>query len=172
MIFNIRTILLSLAAGCLVTTVSAQQDTNTSYFTVSGGVGASSFRYDLNYQIEGLQEKGKRNGKLGYEVDIRYSYFFNPNWGLATGIGISRYATVGKLKGDMSDGKYMKLGNMVDDDDLSGQPREFELRGRLKNLEEKQTAFLLDIPLMAMYQTRFGEEEKWGMYAEIGRAHV
>lgn len=196
MISNIRSIVLSLAAGCLVTTVSAQQGTGsrernryddrrqqpreyreseqdttkrkTSYLTVSGGVGSSSFRYDLNYQIEGFQEKGNRNSKLGYEIDIRYSYFFNPHWGFATGVGISRYATVGKLKGDMSDDKYMKLGNMIDDDDFSGHPREFELRARLKNLEEKQTAFLLDIPLMAMYQTRFGEEEKWGMYAGLG----
>ena len=29
-------------------------------------------------------------------------------------------------------------------------------------------AFLLDIPLLAMYQTHFGEEEKWGMYAGLG----
>lgn len=68
----------------------------------------------------------------------------------------------------MSDDKYMKLGNMTDDDDFSGHSREFELRARLKNLEEKQTAFLLDIPLLAMYQTHFGEEEKWGMYAGLG----
>ena len=142
--------------------------TKTSYLTVSGGVGSSSLRYDLDYKIEGFQEKGNRDNKLGYEVDIRYSYFFNPHWGVATGVGISRYATVGRLRGDMSDDKYMKLGNMIDDDDFSGHPREFELRARLKGLEEKQTAFLLDIPLMAMYQTRFGEEENWGMYAGLG----
>lgn len=196
MISNIRKTVLLLATGCLVSTVSAQQGTGgrersqynnnqqqqreyreeqrdttktkTSYLTVSGGVGSSSLRYDLNYKIEGFQEKGNRDNKLGYEVDIRYSYFFNPHWGIATGVGISRYATVGRLRGDMSDDKYMKLGNMIDDDDFSGHPREFELHARLKSLEEKQTAFLLDIPLMAMYQTRFGEEENWGMYAGLG----
>jgi len=142
--------------------------TKMSYLTVSGGVGSSSFRYKLNYQIEGFDEKGKRNAKLGYEIDVRYSYFFNRHWGFSTGVGISRYATAGKLNGDMSDGKYMKLDNMIDDDDFSGHPREFELRARLKNLEEKQTAFLLDIPLMAMYQTRFGEKENWGLYTGLG----
>lgn len=178
MISTIKKAVLILAAGCLATTVSAQQETGgreenrdmtkTSYLTVSGGVGSSSLGYKLNYQIEGFEEKGKRNAKLGYEVDIRYSYFFNRHWGFSTGVGISRYATVGKFNGDMSDGKYMILGNMTDDDDFSGHPREFELRARLKNLEEKQTAFLFDIPLMAMYQTRFGEEENWGMYAGLG----
>ena len=200
-ISNIKKTIFLFAAGCLATTVSAQQETGgrersqynngqqqqrqrqeyredyreekkdttkTSYLTVSGGVGSSSFRYKLNYQIEGFEEKGKRNAKLGYEIDLRYSYFFNRHWGFSTGVGISRYATTGKLTGDMSDDKYMKLGNMTDDDDFSGHPREFELRARLKNLEEKQTAFLLDIPLLAMYQTHFGEEEKWGMYAGLG----
>ena len=200
-ISNIKKTIFLFAAGCLATTVSAQQGTGgrehsqynngqqqqrqrqeyredyreekkdttkTSYLTVSGGVGSSSFRYKLNYQIEGFEEKGKRNAKLGYEIDLRYSYFFNRHWGFSTGVGISRYATTGKLTGDMSDDKYMKLGNMTDDDDFSGHPREFELRARLKNLEEKQTAFLLDIPLLAMYQTHFGEEEKWGMYAGLG----
>lgn len=178
-ISNIRKSVLLLAVGSMAITVSAQRETTygreakkdstkTSYLTVSGGVGASSLRYDLNYQIEGFGEKGKRNNKLGYEIDIRYSYFFNRHWGVATGVGISRYATTGKLNGDMSDSKYMKLGNMIDDDDFSGHPREYELRARLKNIEEKQTAFLLDIPLMAMYQTRFGEEEKWGLYAGLG----
>jgi hypothetical protein len=194
MISKINKTILLFAAGILSTTVSAQQGTGgreygqyshqqqreyrqeqrdttrtkTSYLTVSGGVGSSSFRYDLDYRIEGFQEKGNRDSKLGYEVDIRYSYFFNPHWGVTTGVGISRYATVGRLRGDMSDDKYMKLGTMTDDDDFSGHPRDFELRVRLKSLEEKQTAFLLDIPLMAMYQTHFGEEENWGLYAGLG----
>lgn len=168
MISKIRKTVLLLATGCLVSTVSAQQGTGgrersqynnnqqqreyreeqrdttktkTSYLTVSGGVGSSSLRYDLNYQIEGLQEKGSRDNKLGYEVDIRYSYFFNPHWGFATGVGISRYATVGRLKGDMSDDKYMKLGNMIDDDDFSGHPREFELRARLKTWKKSKQLF-------------------------------
>lgn len=160
-ISNIKKTIFLFAAGCLATTVSAQQETGgrersqynnsqqqqrqrqeyredyreekkdttkTSYLTVSGGVGSSSFRYKLNYQIEGFEEKGKRNAKLGYEIDLRYSYFFNRHWGFSTGVGISRYATTGKLTGDMSDDKYMKLGNMTDDDDFSDHPREFELR--------------------------------------------
>ena len=149
MISKINKTILLFAAGILSITVSAQQGTGgrehgqynnnqqreyreeqrdttktkTSYLTVSGGVGSSSLRYDLNYQIEGLQEKGSRDNKLGYEVDIRYSYFFNPHWGVATGVGISRYATVGRLRGYMSDDNYMKLGNIIDDDYFSGHPR-------------------------------------------------
>ena len=134
-----------------------------SYFTVSGSVGSSSFDYKLN----SLGEKGSRSGAMGYGIDLKYSYFFNSHWGVSTGVGISHYGSKGKLKGSLSDEKYIPLGNQIDNDD-EGRPRDFELRARLTNLEEKQTAYTLDIPLMLSYQTRFGEEQRWGMYGGLG----
>lgn len=134
-----------------------------SYFTVAGSVGANSFNYKLN----SLGEKGSRRANIGYGVDLKYSYYFDNHWGLSTGIGITHYSTTGKLIGGISDGKYYNLG-MLTDDDLQERPREFQLRARLSNLEEKQTAFLFEVPIIGMYQTRFGEEENWGMYAGLG----
>jgi len=134
-----------------------------SYISVSGSVGSSGFNYKLN----SLNEKGDRSTKLGYGIDVKYSYYFNTHWGIATGIGLSRYATEGKLNGSMTDGSYYSLGSLVDNDE-EGRPRDFELRTRVNNLKEKQTSFLLEVPIMGMYQTRFGDEEKWGIYAGLG----
>jgi len=142
-----------------------QQNDNekSSYISVSGTVGSSGFNYKLN----SLNEKGDRSSKLGYGIEVKYSYFFNQHWGVATGFGFSRYETAGKLAGSMTDASYYSLGSFVDNDE-AGRPRDFELRTRINNLEEKQTAFMLEVPIMGMYQTRFGEEEKWGIYGGLG----
>jgi len=132
-----------------------------SYFSVSGSAGSSSLQYKLG-------SEGSRESKLGYGVQLGYSYFFNPHWGLSTGVGLSHYKSIGKLKGDLGVNDYMNLGNRVDDDDISGNPRDYELRARIGNWRESQTALLLEIPLMGMYQTRFGDSERWGMYGGLG----
>lgn len=134
-----------------------------SYLTVSAGLGSSSF----DYKLKGLNEQGTRKGQLGYSIDLKYSYFFNPHWGFTTGVGISRYQTKGKLTGGIDDNSFYNLGLQTDNDE-EGRPREFQLRARIKNLEEKQTAFFIEIPLMLSYQTHFGDSAKWGMYGGIG----
>ncbi len=145
------------------------QDAKGSYLTVSGGIGSSSLVYKLTYQIKNMEQQGNRKkSNLGYNFEIRYSYYFDTHWGMGTGFGVSRYGATGKIKGDMSDDKYMILGQYTDDDVISGNPREYELRARLQNIQERQTAYLLDIPLMLLYQTRFGEEQIWGMYGGAG----
>ncbi len=134
-----------------------------SFLTVSGSLGSSSF----DYKLRSLNEEGTRKGQLGYGIDLRYSYFFNPHWGVTTGVGISRYATKGKLVGGITDNSYYELG-MQTDNDIEGRPRDFELRARVKNLEEKQTAYFIEIPLMLSHQTHFGDSAKWGMYGGVG----
>jgi len=134
-----------------------------SYLSFSGRVGVGGLDYSLN----SLGEKGSQSNKLGYGFEFLYSYYINNHWGFSTGIGISRYVSVGKLKGGIADESYYKLGMLVDDD-YAERPTDFELRARISNLEEKQTTFFLDVPIMLLYQTRFGEEEKWGMYGGLG----
>jgi hypothetical protein len=134
-----------------------------SYLSVSGKIGPGG----LVYKLSSLNEEGSCSGELNYGFDFLYGYFFNNHWGLSTGIGVSRYGTVGKLKGAIVDGYYYNLGQLTDDD-FDGHPKDFELRTRLSKLEEKQTTFFLDIPFMLTYQVRFGEEEKWGIYGGLG----
>lgn len=135
-----------------------------SYLSVSGGIGSSGLKYDLT----GLNgEQGSRDSKLGYGFEVKYSYFFNNHWGVTTGIGLSQYAAVGKLKGSLDENTYYSLGQFTDDD-LTGRPIDFELRTRLTNLEEKQTIWFLEVPLMLSYQTYFGDSARWGLYGGLG----
>jgi len=135
-----------------------------SYLTISAGVGSSSFNYKLN----SLGEKGTSKAQLGYGIDIKYSYFFTTHWGITSGVGLSHYATKGKFQGGITDGNYYKLG-MQTDNDLEGRPRDFELRARVSNLEEKQMAYFLEIPLMLSYHTYFKEQNRcWGFYGGLG----
>lgn len=134
-----------------------------SYFTVSGSIGSSSF----DYKLKSLNETGTRKGGLGYGIDLRYSYFFSAHWGVTTGVGLSHYSTKGKLKGGITDNSYYNLGKQTDNDE-EGRPRDFELRSRISNLEEKQNAYFLEIPLMISYKTYFGDSAKWGIYGGIG----
>lgn len=129
--------------------------------TVSGGAST------LDYKLRSLSEEGKRKGSFGYGVNVNYSYFFNTHWGIVTGVSASQYTAKGKLMGDLTDENYHALGNLIDND-FEGRPRSFELRARLKNLEEKQTAWLVDVPIMLAYQTYFGDEKKWGIYGDLG----
>jgi len=162
-----RVLILGVLTLVSITTVLAQEQNarKGSYLTISAQTGSSSIKYDL----KGLKdEKGNRSSKLGYGFDLKYNYFFDSHWGVATGVGLSHYQSTGKLKGAMNDETYYSLGKGFTDFDEEGRPRTFELRTRVTNLEEKQTTWLLDVPVMFMYQTRFGDEEKWGMYGGLG----
>lgn len=135
-----------------------------SYLTISGSIGSSS----LNYKLNSLGEKGSRKGSLGYGIDIKYSYFFDPHWGITSGVGIGYYGTTGKLKGSLSEQSFYNLGKLTDDD-WQPAPKDFELHTRITNLEEKQTTYLVEIPLMLSYQTYFKEQSScWGLYGGIG----
>jgi len=135
-----------------------------SYLTVSGNIGGSS----LNYKLNSLGEKGSRSAGLGYGIDVKYSYFFHPHWGITSGVGISYYGTTGKLKGSLAEDKFHNLGKLTDND-WQPAPKDYELRARVTNLEEKQTTYLLEVPLMVSYHTYFREQGScWGIYGGLG----
>ena len=131
-----------------------------SFAIKTGGTG-------LNYKLNSLDEKGKYSNGLGYGFDLDYSYYFDSHWGISGGVGLSHYSSKGKLKGSLSDDSFYNLGAFTDDD-FEGRPRDFELRTRITNLEEQQTTFFVDIPVMLVYQTRFGDDQQWGLYGGIG----
>lgn len=139
---------------------SKKDSAKISYLSISGCLGA----YNLHY---GLRSAGNHKGQTGYGVEVKYQYFFSSSWGITTGIGFSRYGAVSRIRGSMEDNSYLSLGNLTDDDE-EGRPREYNLRVRFTNLHEKQTAYMIEIPLAGSFQTYFGNEEKWGIYATAG----
>lgn len=141
-----------------------EKDHKGSYLTISGSVGSSR----LDYTINGLNQPGETKGILGYGIEIKYSYFFTGNWGITSGIGVASYGAKGKWKGGITENSYFNLGTLTDNDPGNG-PVDYELRARVSNLEEKQTVYMVEIPLMLSYQTYFNcESSCWGLYGGVG----
>jgi outer membrane protein OmpA-like peptidoglycan-associated protein len=112
-------------------------------------------------------------GKLGYGGALEYQYFFSRNFGIATGVGIQRYNTNALYSNSFENSDSYKIPNFVDNDYLyvqadgnQGQP--FEMRLRLSDWKEKQQASFLEVPLMLMYQTKWGQKQRSGIYFGIG----
>ncbi len=133
-----------------------------SFFSVSGKAGPTGLKYDLN----GPATPGTAQLKIGYGIDLKYTYYFNDYVGLGTGIGMQYFNSSGKWKDNFGSG-YYNLGNRIDDDIISGKPREYEMRVRIANWEEEQTGYMLNIPVMVMFQ-RFWGESGFGMFGGVG----
>lgn len=131
------------------------------YLNLSGGIGFTGFNYDLR----GLNSDGTNKYLLGGNGALGFSYYFTPNWGIGTGVGVSYYRSKGKYDESLDKNSYYTLGTLQDDDN---RDREYDLRVRLANWEEKQTGYFLEIPLMLMYQHRFGNKKRHGLYFGIG----
>lgn len=121
-----------------------------SYITGAGTLGLSGFQYNL--------EGGSEKSGLGYGGVLGYQYFFNRHWGVSAGVGISFYTTTAKY-----DDKSFVYKNQLDN-----EQDVYDLTLRLRNWEEKQEGYFLEIPVMAMYQHKFGEKQRHGIYAGLG----
>ena len=129
-------------------TATAQQKGH--YLSIGGGIGTSSLNYDLNGE-------GSRRGGLGFSGEIGYSYFFDKNWGIGTGVGISRYETKSVLNT-----KYSFERVIDNEGDI------YRRDVILNDWREIQTSMFLEIPLTLDFQTKFGKEKRHGIYANAG----
>ena len=142
--------------------VSAQKE-RISYAAVGLQTGLSS----LGFNVEGLDGiAGSTSSKMGFGVSLRYNLYFDQHWGFGTGLGLSIYNSRATLNGGMDNNNTYALGTYTDDDD-SGLPQTFILRARLENIKEKQNIQFFEIPVTALYQTRFSYG-KWGAYGCLG----
>ena len=120
------------------------------YLAFGGSLGKTNFAYNLD---EGSFKEGIGQG--GY---LGFQYFFNRHWGISmTGEYFvfntqSRYAD-----------KSFLFNEQVDDE---GHP--YNLTIRLKNWKENQTTHFVEIPLMGMFQHKFGKQERHGFYLGLG----
>ena len=97
------------------------------YYNFNIGGGYHTLQYDL--------DNGSHTGGLGYTVNLGYSYFFAPTWGITTGVGIQSFQSEGTLN-------YMAIFSKVDDDNDA-----YQFRTDYRDWQEKQSALLLDIPI-------------------------
>jgi hypothetical protein len=137
---------LLIAALALSATAAAQAQTGDQFLSLSVGGGL----HQLGYSID----NGSRKGGAGYTLGAGYTYFFNANWGISTGVGVQSFGSTATLN----------LLTKIPDTDIEGDA--YELRTRYSGWKEKQRTTLIDIPVMGTY--RYALTPKVGLTASAG----
>ena len=120
-----------LALGLLlIGTLQAQETGSYISFDVGGGF------HNLSYKLQ----DGTEQGKMGYTLNAGYSYFFNPKWGVHTGLGLQAYNSRSTLN----------FLSATPDVDIQGQAYVF--KANYVNWQEKQHSIQLDIPLELQFR--------------------
>lgn len=102
------------------------------------GAGYSSMGYSLG-------SDGKEIGYVGLNAQLRYLYYFTPNWGVGLGVGFSNYGSTGTLNTTTA------FTPSVHDSDIpapGATGEEYEHRVKTHDWSEWQRAYMVDIPLM------------------------
>ena len=124
-----------------------QQQQREHEFSVFGGGGLSTFRYEA--------AAGEKKSGLGMNFGVDYRFFFSPKWGVGTGLEFS-------LLNAELDIKNLDISYIARDNE---EETDFEFRSTVRNLKEKHNAMLLKIPMMLQFRTE-GEERRY--YAAAG----
>lgn len=124
--------------------VQAQEKGHYLKFDLGGGL------HKINYTLE----NGTLQPGFGLTGNMAYNYFFTPNWGVGSGLGIQTYKSIATLN-------YMSSTPAVDTDGDT-----YEYRLYYSDWQETQRMWMLDIPIALSYQHFFGE--KVGMLISTG----
>lgn len=116
------------------------------YLYVNGGGGLQSMQYELK---DGTQKAG-----LGCTFNLGYDFFFTPQWGIGTGLGLQSFLSSAKLN-------YSTSFAATDTDNES-----YFFRTNYNNWEETQTAWFLDIPIGISYKAKLSP--KWKLQTSLG----
>jgi len=147
-----KKVILVLFLAFISITASAQE--RGLHLTLSGTLGATTLGYTTDTDV-----KSKFN--LGFGGGIGAQYFFTQHWGLSLGVDVTRYKSHAVYYND-----YV-FKNMVDNAAFTqGVP--YNLHLGLNNWKEIQKSLFLEIPLLAMYQKKWGKKEGFGMYFGLG----
>ncbi len=119
-----------------------------SYLQVGGGIGVSQLRYDLT------------GGKIlpyfpSFTANVGYAYYFLPYMGIGIGVGVSDYGTNATFtETQIWSGLTDEFGD------------EYEHRTEIKKWNERQLAYLLEVPVALRFKENFGR--RVGLFAHIG----
>lgn len=107
--------------------------------------GLSTLNYDLS-----LGDRDSWN--FGYMAGLGYTYFFNYNWGLGTGVEFSVLKSSLEIK-DFTDNYYAPA--------FSGADKPLYLSVRGTNYNEDYTAYYINIPILVKYQLDVFKQHKF-----------
>ena len=146
---------INLTIIALMLVIGMQAQEKGLYITAAGHLGGTN----LGYKIDDSRSKFG----LGYGGTIGVQYFFNYNWGVAGGVGLSYYQSHAKHNGNYT---YEGLTDL--DGFVPGGGAFYNLQLGLSNWKETQRAYFLEIPVMGMYQKKWGLKQNFGMYFGLG----
>ena len=145
-------VVLTLFFAFIAVAVNAQE--KGLHLTLAGTLAGTNLGYTTDTDV-------KSSFGLGYGGSIGAQYFFTQNWGLSLSVGVARYKSSAVYYN-----KYV-FKDMVDNATFTqGVPYNLELG--LSDWKETQKSLFLEIPLLAMYQKKWGKKEAFGMYFGAG----
>lgn len=95
------------------------------------GGGYSSMGYNLG-------KDGRETGSFGASVQLRYLYYFTPNWGVGAGVGFANYGSTGTLN----------TTTVFTPNRLDSENEDYEHRVVTHDWQEAQRAYMVDVPIM------------------------
>jgi hypothetical protein len=120
----------------LITVYAAGQTQPSGEFGVSLGAGNSSLKYQI--------EQGSVKSGFGANFGVSYTAFFSQSIGLSFGLECSKYGSTAELDNDITFQNKIATPSGLKDD--------FFLNAEYKGLKEKQSALMLQIPVMLQFQ--------------------
>jgi outer membrane protein OmpA-like peptidoglycan-associated protein len=156
------------------------------FLSLGGNYGANNFLYTLD-------NGSKSDNPLGWGAGLKVQYFWNRHWGLSIGaewfdyngkatytrnaknpygeIDLDGYAPFGydPLNGDprhfLTNNMYAGWNFPIS---IEGESRAYKLGLALDNWVETQHGYVVNVPLMLEYQTKWGNKVLVGMYFSLG----
>lgn len=113
-------------------------------------LNAGGGMHELSYKTP----VGTQKSAAGFRLNAAYSYFFAPNWGVQTGIGLQSYGA----------SSVLNFTTEMPDTDSEGD--NYQLMTYYRNWEERQRALLLSIPLAMQF--RYPISQKIKLLASLG----
>ncbi len=101
---------------------------------------------------------GKANMRAGFLGGVGYAYFPGERWSIVTGLEVASYSTKAALFDNL-----VMVSPAVDN--LTGES--FEWRVRVTGYEERQSLYMLNVPLKLQFQTA-RKKTKLNFYAQAG----
>lgn len=96
---------------------------------------------------------------MGQLLSLHYAYFFNEHWGLSIGAEFNHVSAKANFSGEGVFPQY-------NDPAFNGGNSYYDLYWKADGLQESQSIFALEVPLMAQFEWKF--DGRSGIYAGLG----
>ncbi|MDL2254828.1 outer membrane beta-barrel protein, partial [Bacteroidales bacterium OttesenSCG-928-J16] len=131
------------------------------YLTISGDVAATKFNYQMD---NGAWSKAG----VGFGGGLGVQYFFTRHFGLSLGANIQKYNSYATYNNSWDNNDMLRMPGMIDTEIHNPNLTNYEMLLATGEWREKQQAYLVEVPLMLQFQTKWGKQQRHGMYFGIG----